>query len=221
MTTPSKPVSFAARFDGWENDDRFRVPTPHWNGTEYDISDRPQESKGERPVTAFIGGEHDKLAVQFVESNGQVVGGDVVAGNLVPIRGVIEGMNLAATVLVNAQHASKIALPSTTFTGKSTVAVINAPDSIISQVKGAVYGAYGNVFSADGVSAMWGGRIAAGNPAELSDSFFADVPTVTAGKFCVQPVEPVNMVHPAASVFIYDASVSKKTEISGDALVSK
>ena len=221
MTTPTKAVSHAARFDGWENDDRFRVANTTWSGSQYDFSDRPQSSKGERPVAAFIGGEHDQLAVQFVESNGNIVGGNVVAGNLVPLRGVVEGMNLAATVLINAQHADKIALSSTTFTGKSTVAVVNAPDDIISKVKGTVHGAYGNVFSTDGVSALWGGRIATGSPTELVDSFLADVPTVTSNKSCVQSIEPVNMVRPAESVFIYDATVTKKTEISGDAMVAK
>ena len=74
------------------------------------MHDRPVQTHGERPVTSFIGGDHDTLAIQFVERGGVIVGGDVLAGEQVPLRGVMEGMGLVAAVLVNAQHADKVAV---------------------------------------------------------------------------------------------------------------
>ena len=56
--------------------------TPVWQETSaenengsYLLHDRPIETaKGHRPIGAFIGGDNDAIAVQFVEHKGAIVG---------------------------------------------------------------------------------------------------------------------------------------------------
>ena len=74
VTIPDRNVDPRRRFDGWHNDERWRVGNPVWKDGKYDILDRPEESKGERPIAAFIAGDNDNLALQFVERGGKVVG---------------------------------------------------------------------------------------------------------------------------------------------------
>jgi len=71
---PDHKVDHRNRFNGWQNDERWRVANPVWRNDKYDVLDRPEASKGSRPITTFIGGDHDKLAIQFVERNGSIVG---------------------------------------------------------------------------------------------------------------------------------------------------
>ena len=74
IPVPDRPLDHRNRFDGWQNDERWRVNTAVWKDSEYDIFDRPEASKGARPIAAFVGGDHDQLAVQFVERGGAIVG---------------------------------------------------------------------------------------------------------------------------------------------------
>ena len=71
---PDRKVDHRKRFDGWHNDERWRVSNPVWKDGKYEILDRPVESKGERPITTFIGGDNGNVALQFVERGGKVVG---------------------------------------------------------------------------------------------------------------------------------------------------
>lgn len=76
IPSPPAEVNHRARFKGWNFDPRWQSPTPIWNGTGYDLpQDLPRVAKpGQRPIVAFVGGDHDALAVQFVEVNNEIVG---------------------------------------------------------------------------------------------------------------------------------------------------
>lgn len=71
-------MNHRARFKGWNFDPRWQSPAPIWNGTGYDLpQDLPRVAQpGQRPIVAFVGGDHDALAVQFVEVNSEIVGKD-------------------------------------------------------------------------------------------------------------------------------------------------
>jgi hypothetical protein len=75
---PSPPfeVNHRARFKGWNFDKRWKSNVPVWNGKTYDMpGDLPAVPKaGQRPIVAFVGGEHSISAVQFVENNSEIVG---------------------------------------------------------------------------------------------------------------------------------------------------
>ena len=64
-----------SRFKGWNFDPRWPAD-PEWLGTHYTSRDTPVTvaKPGQRPIVAFVGGDHDVLAVQFVETNGEIVG---------------------------------------------------------------------------------------------------------------------------------------------------
>ena len=148
-------------------------------------------------------------------------GGDIVAGEQVPLRGIVDSVALAASVCVNGQQNGAVALPAcTVFTaGTSVKAVLNAPDDAISELDQkkdvAVYGHYGSIFSEDGVSAMFNGYIASSKTASKNtDIYCNDVPSVVVGDSTVQALEPVNMINPVESVYFYDAKASSKSELS-------
>lgn len=65
-----------ARFKGWNFDPRWQPAEPEWLGTHYTGRDDPitVAKAGQRPIVAFVGGDHDILAVQFVETNNEIVG---------------------------------------------------------------------------------------------------------------------------------------------------
>jgi hypothetical protein len=69
-------VNHRARFKGWNFDRRWKSNVPVWNGKSYDLpADLPAVPKlGQRPIVAFVGGEHNISAVQFVENNSEIVG---------------------------------------------------------------------------------------------------------------------------------------------------
>lgn len=69
-------VNHRARFKGWNFDPRWKSSVPVWNGQSYDLpKDLPPVAQpGQRPIVAFVGGDHAILAVQFVENNSEIVG---------------------------------------------------------------------------------------------------------------------------------------------------
>jgi hypothetical protein len=75
---PSPPfeVDHKARFKGWNFDLRWEDERPEWNGTHYDFvtAENRVAKPGQRPIVAFVGGKGGETAVQFVESNSEIVG---------------------------------------------------------------------------------------------------------------------------------------------------
>lgn len=76
---PPREVIPIARFDGWRFDERNSADLNYaegkWNGESYDVYETPQYGGiGQRPIVAYVGGPGDDVAVQFVETNGKIVG---------------------------------------------------------------------------------------------------------------------------------------------------
>ena len=180
-----------------------------WLGDGYQVIDKPAEAKkGQRPIIAYCGGPGNKVAVQFCEANKKIVGADVSIGSAAPVRGVIEALGHAASVLINAQSASSLAVPSASIIGDdgaSTTVVVSADDSVVAAAlgKNKLYGAYHNVITVDGVSALWNGVITTA-PASVDTSRRRAVPAVVAGGFAAVPLHPNNLAHAAKHIVFYE-----------------
>lgn len=218
LMIPSPPytVNHMARFKGWNFDPRWQPAEPEWLGTHYTARDAPVTvaKPGQRPIVAFVGGDHDILAVQFVETNNEIVGANVVAGAQVPVRGIIEGMGHATTVLVNEQHASAVALRSTVLaSGKKTVVVLDNgldDDVLVAAAKqGVLFGAYHNILTPTGVSPIWNGYIgeaSSATPTQLATSL---VPVVAVNGKAAVALNVNNLAHPAKHFVFYEKGATK------------
>jgi len=218
IPTPPRPVDHRARFNGWNLDERWVEPETEWNGSSYDVREVPTTPQpGQRPIVALYGAPGDAVAVQFVERSGAIVGANVVVGGGAPVRGLVDGIAHAAVVLVNAQYANVVAVPSLSVSnGKETAVVIGADDSVVDAAvgKNIVHGAYGNVLSVDGVSAMWNGVV--GAPVKSSGA----VPTVSVGGKAAVALAPVNLAFPAKRIVFYEKG-GKSGSISEDDAVKR
>jgi hypothetical protein len=71
-------LDFRARFKGWNFDRRWVSNKPIWNEKtqRYDFPEElpPVAQNGQRPIVAFVGGDNDIAAVQFVEYKNEIVG---------------------------------------------------------------------------------------------------------------------------------------------------
>lgn len=65
-----------ARFNGWNFDPRWQtgVPEKQWVGDKYLVTDSPPAKQGLRPIVVFVGGDSDKLAVEFIQNDNKIVG---------------------------------------------------------------------------------------------------------------------------------------------------
>lgn len=171
--------------------------------------------RGQRPIIGYVGGDHDTLAVQFVQRDKRIVGAKVVMGSKVPIRGAIHALGHAATVLGNVDFDA-IALPSlSTVKGSMSTVIVNAPDGLVSAAHAAksLHGAYHNVCSEKGVSAMWNGLIA-----NAPATYEGEVPLVVSDKQSVIPVPPVNFAFPAKTFVFYEQGAGKATLSEAEAV---
>lgn len=215
IPSPSRPTDHRARFNGWNKDPRWVQPEITWNGSSYDVVEVPTvEKNGERPVVAFVGGAGSDIAIQFVQSNKKIVGANIVAGESAPVRGIVAAVGEAACAVINAQTTSSIAVPSVSFTkGNDTVVVINGDDSIAiaAAQKKSLYGAYHNVLSTTGVSALWNGLIGAAAPN-------GSLPTVVVGGQAAVAIEPNNLAFPSKEIYFFEKGASKKKLTEEEAL---
>jgi hypothetical protein len=80
-----------------------------------------------------------------------------------------------------------------------------SPSSVIEAAvaKGILYGAYDNVLSTVGVSAMWSGVIRAPGGATM-------VPTVIVDGNCATSTDPENLACPANSIVFFEAGAASK-----------
>ena len=146
-----------------------------------------------------------------------VVGANVVVGGDAPVKGLVDAITHAAVVLVNAQYKNAIALPSVSITsGSETAVVIGADDSVVeaAMAKNVLHGAYGNVVSAEGVSALWNGVI--GAPAKS----LGNVPTVVVGGKAAVALAPLNLAFPAKRIVFYEKG-GKSSSISEEEAIKK
>ncbi len=215
MPTPPRPCDHRAHVNGWNLDERWGIQDVdmQWTGDKYENVATGQKMKGQRPVVAFVGTDSiaDAVAVEFVSGADKViVGANVVVATGAPLSALIEGITTAGVALVNETENSALALPSiavTTGGGKTKLIVMDAStpfDSVQSAVEKALgsktlYGAYGNILTKNGISAMFGGAIADAGAATTSTSPL----TVTSGGKAAISTSPDNLVaSPSEIVFI-------------------
>jgi hypothetical protein len=217
IKVPTGVIDHRARFDGWNLDERWiGTPEGHFDAItdEYiEVNAANQKSKGQRPIVAFVGGAGAQCAVQFVERDSAIVGANVSVGSEAPVRAMIDAIGHAANVVMTEQVADGFAVSSTSIINKKgeTVLVIGADDSVVdaAQKAGSLYGAYNNLVTPAGVSALWSGVVSA-VPAEAPSSHRFTVPYVVNGNKTVVAVQPDNMVAPATNVVFYEKGAAKK-----------
>jgi len=211
IPTPPRDVNHRARFKGWNFDPRWVEVKPVWNGTGYDLpKDLPQVARpGERPIVAFVGGSSKAVAVQFVENNNEIVGANIVIGGAAPVRAMIEVIGHANTVLVNQQQSLSVALPSTVLVkGADTAVILNTNDDIVeaAAAAGLLYGAYHNILTPDGVTAMWNGYLGSSKKLTATSS---KTPVVSVNDKVTINLEPNNVVFSPKHIIFYDKGASK------------
>lgn len=148
-----------------------------------------------------------------------ILGANVVVGGDAPISGLIAGLGHAATVLVNEQHSDVLAVPSTSvIKGKDTILVIGESHEIMEVAmssKSTLFGAYQNILSADGISAMWNGYIGASDKSKVTS-----VPQVSVGGNAAVMVDPINLASFPKQVIIFESG-AKKGNLSVDEAVKR
>ena len=222
ISTPPREVDHRARFDGWNNDPRWKGDAEEgaFHGDRWVPDFTPGESaRGQRPVVAFYGGAGNKVAVQFfasTENQDINIGATVSAGSDAPVRALVEAIGMASDVLINGRSSDSLSVPSVALT--SGKVIIGADDSVVDAAvaKGSLYGAYNNVITPDGVSAGWNGVIGKA-PAKAGSAHRFTVPSVVSGGKAAVTLTPDNMVG-AGDIVFYEAGAGKKALSTEDAI---
>lgn len=143
-----------------------------------------------------------------------IVGGDA------SVRAWIDGVGQAGCTLINAEQVDGVAIASTSLvnpaTGATTI-VIGADDSLIQEALGkkVLYGAYHNVLTKRGVSAVWNGVIT--NAADAAASTSNGVPQMVINGKTVTTLEPNNMSNRATRIVFFKKGAAKATISADDA----
>lgn len=106
----------------------------------------------------------------------------------------------AANVMLNATYKDAIAIHSVSIVnGKDTTVIINGDDSVIAEAvsKEVLYGAYNNLLSLKGVSALWNGVIS-------STGTNKAIPNIMVDKESAVVLEPNNLAFPATHIIFYE-----------------
>jgi len=220
LRTPVREVDHRARFNGWNFDERWKVPDLQWDGTKYDIVTEPTVAlPGQRPILATIGGnilDGKSAAVQFVEINNALVGANVMAGSTCSIMGLVDAIGSAYAGTLNEQVANAAAVASVSMVkGKDTGVVIGAPEEFtqFALSKNILYGAYHNVISVAGTSAVWGGVVA-----PVAGESGSDAPSVVVKGSAARYLNPNNLAFAPSSLFFYEAGAKKSKLSAADAV---
>ena len=152
-------------------------------------------------------------------------GANVVAGAQVPVRGIIEGLGHAATVLVNEQHPQAVALRSTVLaSGKNTVVVLDngLDDDVLDAAakNGLLFGAYHNIITPAGVSPIWNGYIGDAASATATQLPTTTVPVVAVNGKAAVSINPNNLAYPAKHFVFYEKGAAK-SKLSADEAVKR
>jgi hypothetical protein len=176
-----------------------------------------EPGKGERPIVAFVGAKGGDVAVQFVENNKVISGANIVVGKDAPIRALVEGISHSATVVLNEQNSNMLALPSVCLAkGKNTILVVGAPDelAVAADKKNVLYGAYSNLISNLGVTALFNGLITDDANSSGSDR---DIPNVVSEGKTIRSIIPNNMAFPPSHIIFFEKGAKMANISEGDA----
>lgn len=212
-----------ARFDGWKFDPRNKngdlISEGVWNGESYTFSNTPiNGGKGQRPILVCVGLPGSDLAVQFIENKGKIVGANVLVGDGVPLRGLIDAIGHAASVVSNALNTLSVSLNSVSIVkGDKTALIVGYDDSVIDAAisKNMLYGAYQNFVSVDGVSAFWNGVVSKNISTKQNDQ---TVPIIEIQDKKLAQLIPNNFAHPVSHLSFYNAGSSKENITEEEAI---
>jgi len=216
---PPRDCDHRARFDGWNLDPLWQTTAEHrkWDGQKYLIDHNPSPARGHRPIVAYIGGDSSVCAVEFIQNDEKIVGADIVVGSKVPVRGLIEAVAHASSVLINESQTESLALPSASFTkDKASVVVVGADDATVDKLVAnkSLYSGYVNILTESGVSAGFDGVITA--PSADANG----LPSVVVGKKTVTKSSPDNLTIPCTHLAFFEKG-GKKGTISTEEAVAK
>ena len=147
----------------------------------------------------------------------------MVVGGAAPVSALIAALGHAGSVLINEQHADALALPSTCVTkGGDTVLIIGGGDDAVAEAAekagGELFGAYHNIMTEHGVSAMWNGRI--GTAAGAAVAGGSGTPLVSVDGKAAVPVSPNNLAFTPKHVVIFEKGASKG-KLSADEAIKR
>lgn len=236
INIPPRPTDYRAKFNGWNLDRQYNTAEKIWNGTSFDIiATQTEPKRGERPVIAFIGGQSDQIGIQFEQQleGGGLAGANIVAGGQAPIRGIIEAYAIGAAAMINSESSSSLALPSLAVTknGKTTLVVGDIDDELVRTAysSGTLYGAYCNVLTETGVSAVFNGCIMPADKVSAPQTSAAirwspALPSVVSEGYTTATLNPDNFVpSPSTVVFVgqeksltKDQAAAKLVELCAD-----
>jgi hypothetical protein len=138
------------------------------------------------------------------------------------VRGLIDAVGHAASVLSNTQHPSAVTLPCTVLAkGKETAVILGGGDDVLDAAAqaGTLYGAYHNTLSPEGVSAVWGGYVSSNAAAaSVSQLGSTSTPVVVVGGKAAVANYPNNLAHPAKHVVFYEKGAAKSKLSADEAL---
>jgi hypothetical protein len=131
-----------------------------------------------------------------------LAGANIVAGADAPIRGVLEAYGMAAAAMINAESKHSLTIPCLVLSkdGKTTVIVGDNSDASAAKAhaSGSLYGAYWNVLTEFGVSAVFNGFVGPADKAagaSVTEGIFsgcAPIPVVVSGGYTAVAVRPDN-----------------------------
>ena len=141
-----------------------------------------------------------------------LVGANVLLGAGAPIRAYIDAVGYAACVYANESTPSSLAIPSLSLTnGKDTILIVGADDAVLEKVSAshpsAIHGAYHNIISAEGVSALWNGYVGSASAATAP----SEIPSVVVSGLKVTQVSPFNLIQPTKRVVFYSKGAAEAT----------
>lgn len=221
MPLPPRPCDHRSRFNGWNLDPRWQSTSVEWNGESY-TTKHPEEQEpaaGQRPIAAIVGGPGAQVAVQF-KGTEKIVGATIVIGSDAPIEALVSSVGHATTVMLNSEYEDSVAVPSVSFTGENGPAlIVGADQSVLDAIVAGnkttqLHGAYHNLVTPDGISALWNGVIGLpGSPLSAIKSDFGSlsspVPTVIGNAGAALPVTPDNLIALPKQIAFYEKGASK------------
>eukprot|EP00981_Chlorochromonas_danica_P012236 scaffold4701_cov227-Ochromonas_danica.AAC.1 len=210
VPAPPRAVNQFSRCKGWNLDPRVNRDAPVWDGEKYVFTKETVPRPGQRPIVALVGGPGNTAAVQFLQHGEEIVGATIIAGDAVPVSGLVEAFGHALVGVVNENASPVVALPATAVVkkGVTTLIVGKTNEDLVKAVTaegGEVYAYAHSLVAPDYTAAVWNGVISA--PPATST---ATLPTVIVNGQSANILDVDNATHPVTKiVFLQDGQVNK------------
>jgi hypothetical protein len=129
---------------------------------------------------------------------------------------MVHAMTIAASGVITSLNVDAVAVPSCSMNNGTLV--INADQSVVDTAisNGTLYGAYGNIITKEGVSAMWDGAIT-GVSSSTKVNKFGATHIVNDGTTAIM-LQPDNMINKPNKVIFYEAGTKNSSLNETDAV---